>query len=109
VDVHNKLCVGPRSVCILGGNQFLLKLWLAMVAIAETNAYLTYAKLKKLSSDLYSHPDFKIDLEQELLSRQGRALRRRSFPGQGARLRGWLQGLGSASECRCHRPSLGMH
>jgi hypothetical protein len=83
VDVHNKLCVGPRSVCILGGNHLLLKLWLAMVAIAETNTYLTYAKLKKLSSDQYSHLDCRIDLEQELLRRgqqAGQSAEEEEFP-----------------------------
>jgi hypothetical protein len=39
------------------------------VAIAETDADLNYVKLKKLPSDQYSHPDLKIDLEQELLRR----------------------------------------
>jgi hypothetical protein len=36
VDVQNKLALGPRSVCSVGGNHLLLKLWLAMAAIAET-------------------------------------------------------------------------
>jgi hypothetical protein len=40
VDVHNKLAVGPRSVCNMGANLLPLKLWLSMLAIAETNAYL---------------------------------------------------------------------
>jgi hypothetical protein len=37
---------------------------LALVAIAETNAYLTYMDLKKLTSAQYSHGDFKMDLER---------------------------------------------
>jgi len=69
VDVHNKLAVGPRSVNNVGANHLMLKLWLSMVAIAETNAYLTYVNAKKLTSDQYSHPDFKVDLVHELLQR----------------------------------------
>jgi hypothetical protein len=97
VDVHNKLCVGPRSVCSVGGNFLLLKLWLAMVAIAETNAYLTYAKLKKLSSDQYSHPDFKIDLEQELLQRgqqTGQIAKEEEFPRTRSLTEGVATGVG---------------
>jgi hypothetical protein len=48
VDVHNKLAVGPRSLVSVGANHLLLKLWLSMIAMAETNAYLTYVKVKKL-------------------------------------------------------------
>jgi hypothetical protein len=69
VDVHNKLAVGPRSVNNVGANHLMLKLWLSMVAVAETNAYLTYVNAKKLTSDQYSHPDFKVDLAHELLQR----------------------------------------
>jgi hypothetical protein len=97
VDVHNKLCVGPRSVCSVGGNHLLLKLWLAMVAIAETNAYLTYAKLKKLSSDQYSHPDFKIDLSQELLRRgqqTGQSAEEEEFPRTRSSTEGVATGVG---------------
>jgi hypothetical protein len=50
VDVHNKLALGPRSLCTVGANSLLLKIFLALVAIAETNAYLTYMDLKKLTS-----------------------------------------------------------
>jgi hypothetical protein len=67
VDVHNKLAVGPRSVNSVGANHLMLKLWLSMVAIAETNAYLTYVNAKNLISDQYSHLDFKADLVHELL------------------------------------------
>jgi hypothetical protein len=69
VDVHNKLAMGPRSVARLGANSLPLKLFLTMVALAETNAYLLYMHLNKLSSDRYSHADFKVDLETELLKR----------------------------------------
>jgi hypothetical protein len=39
VDVHNKVAVGPRSACSIGANNLLLKVWLASVAISETNAF----------------------------------------------------------------------
>jgi hypothetical protein len=67
VDVHNKLAVGPRSVCkvLVGGLPF--KIWLGLLAMAETNAYLLYVKHKKFTSEQYSHPDFKEDLMQDLL------------------------------------------
>jgi len=67
VDVHNKLALGPRSVCSVGANHLLLKLWLAVVAIAETNAFLLYSRAKKLTTSEYSHGDFKLDLVHELL------------------------------------------
>jgi hypothetical protein len=69
VDVHNKLALGPRSVCSVGANHLLLKIWLAAVGIAETNAFLLYCKAKKLTSEVYSHGDFKLDLSRELLQR----------------------------------------
>jgi hypothetical protein len=69
VDVHNKLAVGPRSVsgvCV-GSLPFIL--WLSFLGIAETIAYLLYARHHKLTSDQYSHAEFEIDLEKELLKR----------------------------------------
>jgi hypothetical protein len=69
VDVHNKLAVGPRSVCNMGANSLPLKLWLSMLAIAETNAYLVYVNHHKLTSERYNHADFKVDLERALLHR----------------------------------------
>jgi hypothetical protein len=69
LDVHNKLAVGPRSVSSVCVGSLPLKLWLSLVALAETNAYLIYIKHHKLSSDRYNHSDFKIDLEKELLKR----------------------------------------
>jgi hypothetical protein len=65
--MYTIICAGPRSVCSVGANHLLLKLWLAMGAIAESNANLTNAKLKKFPSDQYSHPNFNIDLKQGLL------------------------------------------
>jgi hypothetical protein len=62
VDVHNRLALGPRSVCTVDENHLHLKILLALVAIAETNAYLTYMDLKKLTSAQYSHGDLKMDL-----------------------------------------------
>jgi hypothetical protein len=67
VDVHNKLALGPRSLCTVGANHLLLKIFLALVAIAETIAYLTYINLKKLTSETYSRGDFKADLKRGLL------------------------------------------
>jgi hypothetical protein len=67
VDVHNTLALGPRSLSSVGGNHLLLTLWLAMVAIAETNAFLLYTRAKKLTSSEYSQGDFKLDLVNELL------------------------------------------
>jgi hypothetical protein len=69
VDVHNKLSVGPRSVSSVCVGSLPLKLWLSFVAIAETNAYLLYARHHKLTSEQYCHADFKADLEKELLKR----------------------------------------
>jgi hypothetical protein len=69
VDVHNKLAVGPRSVCKVVVGSLPLKLWLGLLALAETNAYLVYIKHKKYTSEMYSHPDFKADLEEDLLKR----------------------------------------
>jgi hypothetical protein len=69
VDVHNKLAVGPRSVCNVATTSLPLRLWLSMLACAETNAYLMYMHHHKLSSEQYSHGDFKADLERELLQR----------------------------------------
>jgi hypothetical protein len=67
VDVHCKLALGPRSVCSVGANHLLLKSWLATVGIAETRAFLLYCTAKKLTSEVYSHGDFKLDLSPELL------------------------------------------
>jgi hypothetical protein len=69
VDVHNKMPVGPRSMCDVGLKSLPLKLWLALVAFAETNAYLMYVQHHKLSSEAYSHPDFKLQIERALLER----------------------------------------
>jgi hypothetical protein len=69
VDVRNKLVLGPHSVCPVGANSLQLKIFLALVAMAETNAYLTYVDIKKLTSAEYSHGDFKTDLERGLLER----------------------------------------
>jgi hypothetical protein len=63
VDVHNKLAICPRSACNMGANSLPLKLWLSMLAIAETNAYLVCVKHHKLTSERYHHADFKLDLE----------------------------------------------
>jgi hypothetical protein len=65
VDVHNKLSVEPRSVCKVATGSLPLKLWLYLVACAETNAYLMYTHHHKLSSEQYNHAKF--DLEGELL------------------------------------------
>jgi hypothetical protein len=67
VDVHNKLALGPHSVCTIGANHLQLKIFLALLAMAQTNAYLTYVNSKKLTSAKYSHGDFKTDLERGLL------------------------------------------
>jgi hypothetical protein len=67
VDVHNKLSVGPRSVCNVAKTSLPWKLWLYLVACAETNAYLMYVHHHKLSSEQYNHADFKVDLGRELL------------------------------------------
>jgi hypothetical protein len=67
VDVHNKLSVGPRSVCSVGANSLVLKLFLSVVAFAKTNAYLMYITHHKLTSDVYNHADSKVDLERGLL------------------------------------------
>jgi hypothetical protein len=72
VDVHNKLAVGPRSVCNMGANLLPLKLWLSMLAIAETNADLVYVMHHKLTSERYNHADFKVDVERALLHRAQR-------------------------------------
>ena len=69
MDIHNKLAVGPRSINSVGANHLLLKIWLTMVAMCETNAYLMYTKHKKLTSEKYSHGDFKLDLERALIQR----------------------------------------
>jgi hypothetical protein len=67
VDVHNKLSVGPRSVCKVATGSLPLKLWLYLVACAETNAYLMYMHHHKLSSEQYNQANLKFDLEGELL------------------------------------------
>jgi hypothetical protein len=69
VDVHNKLALGPHSVCTIGANFPQLKIFLALLAMAETNAYLAYVDSKKLTSAKYSHGDFKTGLERGLLER----------------------------------------
>jgi hypothetical protein len=51
VDVHNKLSAGPRSMCDVGLNSLPFKLWLALVAFAETNAHVMYILHHKLSSE----------------------------------------------------------
>jgi hypothetical protein len=67
VDVHNNLALGLHSVCTIGANPLQLKIFLALLAMAEANAYLTYVDIKKLTSAKYSHFDFKTDLESGLL------------------------------------------
>jgi hypothetical protein len=59
VDVNNKLALGPRSVSSLSSTSLPLKIWLATLAIGGASAYLMYAKRAKLTSDAYSHSDFK--------------------------------------------------
>jgi hypothetical protein len=66
-DIHYKLAVGPRSVCNVATNSLPLKLWLSLVACAETNAYPMYVHLNKLTSEQYNHSDFKAELEEQLL------------------------------------------
>jgi hypothetical protein len=46
-----------------------LKLWLGLLALAETNAYLVYVKHKKYTAETYIHPDLKADLEEDFLKR----------------------------------------
>jgi hypothetical protein len=53
VDVHNKLALGPHSVCTIGANHLQLKIFLALLAMAETNAYLTYVNSKKLTFEVF--------------------------------------------------------
>jgi hypothetical protein len=67
VDGH-KLPVGPRSVSGVCVGSLPFKLCLSFLAIAETNVFLLYARHHKLTSDQYSHADFKVDSE-ELLKR----------------------------------------
>jgi hypothetical protein len=71
VDVHNKLALGPHSVCIVGADSLQLKIFLALVAVAESNTYrgLMYVDLKKPTSAEYSHDYIKTDLECGLLER----------------------------------------
>jgi polyhydroxyalkanoate synthesis regulator phasin len=73
VHVHNKLALGPRSVCSIGANNLLLKVWLASVAISETNACLTHSRDNNLTSDVNSHGDFKTDSGNELVQRAQQA------------------------------------
>jgi hypothetical protein len=40
VDIHNKLALGPRSMSTIGTDHLLLKLFLKLLEMAETNAYL---------------------------------------------------------------------
>jgi hypothetical protein len=42
INVHKKLAVRPR----VGTNSLLLVIWLGLLAIAETNAYVTDADTK---------------------------------------------------------------
>jgi hypothetical protein len=51
----------------VGLNSLPFKLWMAFVALAETNAYLMYVHHHQLSSEGYSHADFKLQLEREWL------------------------------------------
>jgi hypothetical protein len=67
VDIHNKLAIAPGSLCRIGARHLMLKLWLAVVAMHETNAHLTYCPSKRLASDKYCHGEFKIDLIDGLL------------------------------------------
>jgi hypothetical protein len=82
LDVHNKLAVGPRSASSVCVGSLPLKLWLSFLAmLAETNAFLLYARHHKLASDQYCHADFKADLEKEVLQCPGGSC--------GSRRRGW--------------------
>jgi hypothetical protein len=67
VNVHNKLSMGPCSVCNVATASMPLKLCLYLVTCAETNAHLMYMHHHKLSSEQYNHADFEADLERELL------------------------------------------
>jgi hypothetical protein len=69
VDVHNKLAFGPHSVCSIDANNLLPKVWLASVAISETNSYSTHSRDNNLTSDVSSHGDFKANLWNELVQR----------------------------------------
>jgi hypothetical protein len=73
VDVHNKLALGPRSATAMCAKSLPLKIWLATLAMAATNAYLAYSKAAKLTSEDYSNSDFKTDLVQGLLECAGRS------------------------------------
>jgi hypothetical protein len=59
VDVHNKLAAGPRSVCNVASSSLPLKLFLYLIACAETSGYLMYMHFHKLSAETYNHSDFK--------------------------------------------------
>jgi hypothetical protein len=67
VDVHNKLALGPRSTASLATNSLLLKVWLATLCMASANGYQMYLKAKKLTTDTYSHSDFKMDVSNGLM------------------------------------------
>jgi hypothetical protein len=67
VDVHTKRALSSHSLCSLIANHLHLKIFLGMVAIAETSTYLGNIDFKKLITVRYSHSDFKTDLKRELL------------------------------------------
>jgi hypothetical protein len=83
VDIHNKLALGPHSVCTIGANHLKLKILLALLTMAETNAYLRYVDSMNRTSAKYSHGDFKTDLERGLLERA-------AAMGAGARRGLWM-------------------
>jgi hypothetical protein len=56
-------------VCTVGATILQLKIFLALVVMAETNGYLKYADINKLTSAEYAHDDFKTDMESGLLER----------------------------------------
>jgi hypothetical protein len=96
VDVYNKLATGPQSICSVGANSLVSKLFLSVDAFAETNAYLMYVKHHKLSWDEYNHSDFKVDLDRAMMQcaqHDGEwPIDNREAEGVTRGSRGWLQG-----------------
>jgi hypothetical protein len=45
VDVFNKLALGPNSLCnVLGTKIWWRRVWMGILGVCETNAYLAYCK-----------------------------------------------------------------
>jgi hypothetical protein len=61
VDAPNKQASGTGSACSVGASNLPLKPFLALVAIAESNAYLAYMDAIEYISSEYSHGDLKRD------------------------------------------------